>query len=128
MRKYLLDTHVLVWWLDGDLALGPSSRELIANPLNDIYVSAATVWEMSIKNQLGQLTMEYNMDVMIAKSGFNELPISVAHGEYAGQLPLHHKDPFDRMLITQTQIEGLALITCDSVIPAYGIRIHNART
>jgi PIN domain nuclease of toxin-antitoxin system len=126
MKRILLDTHALIWWMDGDNKLGSNAKEQISNPDNDIYVSAATVWEMSIKQQMGKLVAPDDIESTVEGAGFSSLAISLFHGQQAGKLPLHHKDPFDRMLIAQAQAEGLQILTKDEHFPAYGIRLINA--
>jgi len=126
MKRILLDTHALIWWMNGDQSLGEFAFECIENENNQVYVSAASVWEMSIKRQLGKLECPLDLDSVIEKMGFSKLPISVFHGEQAGQLPVHHKDPFDRMLIAQAQAEGLQIITKDEHFPSYGISVIDA--
>ena len=128
MKRILLDTHALIWWLDGDNKLGLNAIEQISNPENDIYVSAATVWEMSIKQQMGKLVAPEDIESKVEQAGFSALPITLFHGQQAGKLPLHHKDPFDRMLIAQAQAEGLQIITQDKKFSSYGINIIDAST
>ena len=126
MKRILLDTHALIWWLDGDNKLGLNAIEQISNPENDIYVSAATVWEMSIKQQMGKLVAPEDIESKVEQAGFSPLPITLFHGQQAGKLPLHHKDPFDRMLIAQAQAEGLQILTKDEHFTVYGIRLIDA--
>lgn len=128
MRKLLLDTHAFLWWLDGDDQLGESAIGLISDESNEVYVSAATSWEISIKCNKGLLVAPEDIDGAIDKVGFSKLSISVFHGQQAGNLPEHHKDPFDRMLIAQAQAEGLEILTCDSVFPKYGVRLIDAKS
>ena len=127
MRRLLLDTHVLLWWLSDDPQLGQTTRQAIADPRNDVYVSAASTWEISIKRSLGKLSAPEDMDSIIDDEGFDKLPISLFHGDQAGMLPEHHKDPFDRMLIAQAQSEGLVVVTNDEKITRYGIRVMDAK-
>ncbi|MFC3120525.1 type II toxin-antitoxin system VapC family toxin [Agaribacter flavus] len=126
MRNLLLDTHAFLWWLNGDNQLSNYAIELISDEANKVYVSAATSWEISIKRNKGLLEAPEDIDAVIEKVGFSKLPISVFHGQQAGSLPNHHKDPFDRMLIAQAQAEGLEIITCDSFFPMYGVRLIKA--
>ena len=126
MKRVLLDTHVLLWWLNGDSALGERAKAIIANVENDIYVSAATAWEIAIKRKKGLLVVPDDLDAIIVEAGFKALPISIFHSGQAGDLPLHHSDPFDRMLIAQAQAEGLQLMTKDSQFPHYGISLISA--
>ncbi|WP_315338340.1 type II toxin-antitoxin system VapC family toxin [Neisseria sicca] len=126
MKRILLDTHVLIWWLADAPNLGNKARLLIQNPQNQIYVSAATLWELSIKMAKGLLDLPEEIFDAVAEEAFEPLPIQWFHGRQAGFLPDIHKDPFDRMLIAQAQAEGLELMTADTVIPQYGIRIIDA--
>ncbi len=127
MKRLLLDTHVLLWWLSDDPQLGEASRQAIANPRNQVYVSAASTWEISIKKSSGKLTAPEDLDAIVECEGFDKLPITLFHGEQAGLLPGHHKDPFDRMLIAQAQSEGLLIITNDEKITQYKIRTMDAK-
>ena len=119
MKRILLDTHVLLWWLADDPELGTNARDLISNGTNEIYVSAASSWEISIKKRNGKLTGPDNIDGIVQQERFIKLPISLIHGELAGQLPDHHKDPFDRMLIAQAHTEKLTILTADEKIQQY---------
>ena len=123
MRAVLLDTHAFLWWLANDPALGPSARDIIAEPRNRILVSAATAWEIAIKRQLGKLVAPADIEAAVEEKGFTKLPISFFHGQQAGALPPHHRDPFDRMLIAQAQAEGLELMTADPVFGGYAVRL-----
>lgn len=127
MKRLLLDTHVLIWWLNGDPQLGETAKQAIGDEKNEVYVSAATTWEMSIKKQLGKLLAPEDIEQKVELAGFSKLSVSLFHGEQAGSLPLHHKDPFDRMLIAQAQSEGLVIVTKDEYFPDYGIRLMDAR-
>ena len=123
MRRCLLDTHALLWWLADAPEIGERCKEIISDERNEIFVSAATTWEISIKMALGKLTAPEDMDSVVEDEGFSKLPISLYHGQLAGQLPNIHRDPFDRMLIAQAQSEGLLFITADQIIPQYSLRI-----
>ena len=125
MQRFLLDTHVLLWWLDGSPELGPRCKELIADQRNQVYVSAATTWEISIKKALGKLEAPDDIDSIVEDEGFSKLPISLYHGQLAGSLPMLHRDPFDRMLIAQAQAEGLILMTSDNNIGPYNLLLRN---
>ncbi len=126
MRKILIDTHVLLWWLSDDHSLGNMSKALIADPRNEIFVSGATSWEIAIKKKKGLLDAPDGIDSIVEDEGFSKLPISLFHGELAGSLEEIHRDPFDRMLIAQAQSEGLELLTADRIIPKYGVRVVDA--
>jgi len=90
----LLDAHALLWWLADDATLDAQARDAIANPTNDVLVSAATVWEIAIKRAMGKLVAPDGLTEVIDRTGFGVLPITGADGEHAGKLPLHHQDPF----------------------------------
>lgn len=122
MQRLLLDTHVFVWWLANVSELADNARMAIANPRNDVFVSAITGWEIAIKRAKGHIAAPDNFGVLVAERGFTHLPLTFDHAEQAGDLPMHHRDPFDRLLIAQAQAEGLALVTRDARIPLYGVR------
>ena len=121
MQRLLLDTHVLLWWLSHDPALGPAAHQAIRDAQNEVYVSAATTWEASIKKALGKLEAPDDLDRIVEEERFLKLPISLYHGQMAGQLHAYHRDPFDRMLVAQAQAEGLTIVTADRNIPRYGV-------
>ncbi len=123
MSHLLLDTHVFLWWLADDPALGGLARKEIAQASNLVFVSAASFWEIGIKKALGKLDAPVGLYDLLQEAGFLPLVISVQHAERAGTLPLHHRDPFDRMLIAQTQLDVLQLITNDVRLHAYGVSI-----
>lgn len=122
MKRLLLDTHVVLWWLQGSDRLKDSVVVLLKDARNQVFVSAASIWEIAIKQSLANLEAPDDLLDLIERSGFEELSISSFHAEQAGRLPLQHKDPFDRMLIAQAQAEGLILITHDTAILSSGIR------
>lgn len=126
--RLLLDTHVWIWWLLDPSELGAQTRDAIARAA-EVWVSAATIWEMSIKIGSGKLVPPRGVDigVEVIVEGFRVLAIDAQHAMAAGQLPRHHGDPFDRMLIAQAQIEGLTLVTADDKLGAYGVRFMSAR-
>jgi PIN domain nuclease of toxin-antitoxin system len=120
--RLLLDTHVLLWWLSDDRKLVKEGREIIANPNNDIFVSAASAWEISIKAALGRLEIESDdLEDAIVKNGFRPLPIGLRHALTAGRLPNIHRDPFDRMLVAQASVEELRVVSHDHVFERYGL-------
>lgn len=124
--RLLLDTHALIWWVLGNPLLSPRASNAIANAASDVLVSSASAWEISIKHRIGKLPPEAlvladNVAVSIEAEGFIELPISIAHGQMAGALDGHHKDPFDRMLIAQALADDLTLVSNDMQFDAYGI-------
>ena len=95
-------------------------------PRNEVYVSAASTWEIAIKRAIGKLQAPDDMDTIVEEEGMLKLPISLFHGDQAGMLPDIHKDPFDRMLVAQAQAEGLVIVTADSVFKQYNIRLMDA--
>lgn len=127
MRRLLLDTHAFLWWLSDDSSLGADARQMIGEPRNQVLVSAASIWEISIKQAKGMLEAPEDLEALVEDEGFTKLPISLFHGQQAGKLPEIHRDPFDRMLIAQAQAEGLELVTADGIIPQYGVRVVSAR-
>jgi PIN domain nuclease of toxin-antitoxin system len=120
--RLLLDTHALLWWL-ADEGLNPGARDAIADPANLVAVSAASAWEVSIKKELGKLAAPDDLEQQVQTGGFVALPISIAHGLAAGQLPPHHEDPFDRMLIAQAFAEGLTIVTRNKRFNDYGVAL-----
>ena len=126
----LLDTHVLLWWLKDTRRLGPAARHLIRVPGTSVWVSAASIWEISIKAALGRLELrEPFAEVLpreLERQGFRPLTITFQHALAVRKLPQHHADPFDRMLIAQAECEDLSLATADPRIRAYDIRTINA--
>jgi PIN domain nuclease of toxin-antitoxin system len=123
MRRLLLDTHVFLWWNNDDRALGAAARAEIADSDNAVLVSAATAWEIATKRALGRLEAPGDIASWIEDGGFAALPISVEHAARSAELPPHHRDPFDRLLIAQAEIEGLTLVTSDAEIAKYGVAV-----
>jgi PIN domain nuclease of toxin-antitoxin system len=122
----LLDTHVLLWWLDDNPKLGPKARAAIAEGGNMVFVSAAVVWEIRIKQALGKLQIPADFRKVLNQQTFDMLDITVEHAHEIGHLPLHHRDPFDRMLIAQAKVENLTLISHDHRLRGYKIPLINA--
>ncbi len=124
--RYLLDTHTLIWAITDHPNLSEQARSIIINPKNEIFVSPVSAWEIAIKYQIGKLPdakhLIDNLSRYIKKSQFDILPIQLSHSLAIAELPLHHKDPFDRMLIAQCQIESLCLISKDEVFERYDVR------
>jgi PIN domain nuclease of toxin-antitoxin system len=124
--RLLLDTHALLWWLDGDRRLSLKARRAIANESNAILVSAASAWEITTKARLGKLPgatdVAADVAACLAAQGFLSLDITVLHAQRAGSLSAAHRDPFDRMLIAQSQIEDVALVTDDEAFDAFDVR------
>ena len=117
------DAHVLLWALADDSALTRERRAQIEDPANDVFVSAASAWEIEIKRAAGRLRAPEDLLGAIAATGLSPLDVTLEHGVAAGRLPLHHRDPFDRLLIGQAQLEGMALVTHDAALAAYPVAI-----
>ena len=128
--KLLLDTHVLLWWLIGSRRLGKGARQAIGDPINVVFVSAVSAWEVAIKRALAKLPVPPNvatwLPVEMAANGFLALPITVAHATAVEHLPPHHRDPFDRLLIAQAHAEQLTLVTSDLAMSPYGALLLDA--
>ena len=119
--RLLLDTHVLVWCLSGDRRLPPATAELIRNPATDVYFSAVSLWEVAIKSVLGKMRADANaMLKYLVDEGFKELPVMARHTVATVTLPMHHRDPFDRLLVAQSRLESLRLLTDDKIMALYG--------
>ncbi len=118
----LVDSHCLLWWL-ADMPMSLVAREAIAEPANTVYVSAASIWELEIKAALGKLHLDADLVAEVEHQGFTWLPITAAHGRAAARLPVHHRDPFDRMLIAQSGIEGCTLVSRDAVFAMYSVTV-----
>lgn len=123
--KLLLDTHALLWWLDGDERLSLTARSFIANENNVVLVSAVSAWEIATKVRIGKLpgAMEVaeRFVEVVREQDFDLLSISAEHAKQAGLFPGEHRDPFDRMLIAQSQIENLALISNERLFEQFGV-------
>jgi PIN domain nuclease of toxin-antitoxin system len=117
----LLDTHTLLWALSDVPRLREDARAAIVDPANDVLVSAASAWEIAIKSRIGSLKAPDALEAQLEQKMFTPLEISIAHGLRAGSLPLHHRDPFARMLVAQAQLEGLTIVTRDPDIARYGV-------
>lgn len=121
----LLDTHVVLWWFDNAPKISKRAAAILASPENALYVSAAVAWEIAIKVNAGKLrSAELIADVsgFLAREGWNELPITLDHVVRAGLLPLHHRDPFDRLLVAQAQALNLPILSADRGLDEYDVR------
>lgn len=117
--RLLLDTHIFLWAVSGSRQLKASARNLIESA-DEVYVSAASIWEVAIKARLGKIEADpHELAAAIEPSGFLELPVSTVHAAGVERLELHHTDPFDRLLIAQALVEPLRLLTADEVLAAY---------
>lgn len=122
--RLLLDTHSFLWWLEDNPKLGERAREAIIDPTAVVFVSAASIWEIAIKAKLGKIdVVSPDLVQEIVANDFAELPMAARHAVTAGNLPRHHDDPFDRMLIAQAKIEDLIIVTRDPAFQEYGVRM-----
>lgn len=124
--RLLLDTHALIWWLAGDVALSQTAREAIGDEANAVLVSAASAMEINTKFRLGKLPLAallaQDFEAIVASQGFTELPISVRHACLAGDMNIAHKDPFDRLLIAQAQADGLVLVSNEALFDRFAVQ------
>lgn len=121
MMRLLLDTHALLCTLDDPAELRSQALDAIADERNEVFVSAASAWEIAIKRALGKLVAPADLEAGVSRQGFSALHITFRHAQAAGALPRHHADPFDRMLIAQAQSESLTLVTRDAQMGLYGV-------
>lgn len=120
--RLLLDTNVVIWWLEESPRLGMVTREAITGEA-EVVVSAVSAFEIAAKMAVGKLRAPGDLAVQIAEQAMIELPVTVRHGLAVGQLPLHHRDPFDRLLIAQAMCERLTIVTADRAFAAYDVPI-----
>jgi len=119
--RILLDTHLMLWWLAGDRRLPKQAGELISDSDNQVYVSAASVWEVAIKSALGRIEGDVTeIEAGLEPSGLLQLPINGKHAAHVSKLPPYHQDPFDRILVAQSLVEPMRLLTHDRRLENYG--------
>ena len=125
MNRYLLDTHTFLWWLTEDERLSKNALQIIESDVA-LFLSAASTWEIAIKHAKGRLELPKNLNTyihgQIQKKNITSLPIQITHTLKTATLPPHHADPFDRILIAQTQLENMILITNDPLIKKYSVK------
>ena len=124
--KYLLDTHMIIWYFKASLDLLGKMKELIQSPQNEVFISSASLWEIAIKSSLGKLDLSFTFDELtkdVNDRGFKILQIETEYLKHLSKLPLIHKDPFDRILVATAQAEKLTLVTADENIHKYDIPI-----
>lgn len=122
----LLDTHMLIWLWSGDKRFSKSDRDLFSDPEVVGVISVASIWELSIKESIGKLDLEVSVEQLLAPLldfGFTVLPVNAAHALAVSKLPLHHRDPFDRILIAQAKTEGMHLLTIDPHFAQYDLQL-----
>ena len=125
--RLLLDTHAFLWWLGGDAALSVRAREAMADAANDVFVSAASAWEIATKHRVGKwpevAPIVEAFETFVLRSRFGLLPISALHARVAGMLEGLHRDPFDRMLIAQAREDDLTIVSADRIFRSYGAAV-----
>jgi len=126
--RLLLDTHLLLWWLNDSPALAAGVRSVISDRNNLVFVSAVSLWEIRLKQSLGKLRAPSDFDERLAKEPFEMLPLLASHTRGIVALPWHHRDPFDRMLVAQAQAERLLFLTADEAMAAYGESVRVLRS
>jgi PIN domain nuclease of toxin-antitoxin system len=119
----LLDTHAAIWWIADDERFGKVAEQLVLDPDARVLFSAVVMWEVTIKRRLGKLTVPDDWSQQLLNGGAVELPISLAHAAKVGDLPDHHRDPFDRLLVAQALIEDATLISRDRALAAYDVPV-----
>ena len=124
--RLLLDTHALIWFAEDDASLSKRARESLEDSANSLHYSLASIWEMAIKVSLGKLKMSVKLsggfDHHLEQNGLNPLPIEYAHAARVAALPMHHRDPFDRLLVAQADLEHMGLVSHDEHLDAYGVK------
>ena len=125
--RILLDTHLILWWLDNSQSLSEQARILIGDPENTVFVSAVSLWEIWLKESLGKLRLPPDFESRLTGESFENLPLTAAQARHVASLPWHHRDPFDRMLVAQAQVEDMIFLTADDAVAAYGDFIHFVR-
>ena len=121
--RLLLDTHAALWFLGGDARLSQAAKRHLDDEANPVLLSAAVVWEVSVKRSLGKLDVPEEYVSILLGAGFQALAVSIEHAAAVEALPWHHRDPFDRMLVAQASVEGAALVSRDDALRDYGVTL-----
>jgi PIN domain nuclease of toxin-antitoxin system len=125
--RLLLDTHAFLWWVEGEPALGRRARAAVADPDNEVFLSIASCWELAIKLSLGKLRLNEDIERFIpeqlTRNGFALLGVEFRHVARVADLPFHHRDPFDRLLVAQALQDDLAIVSVDRVLRKYGVTV-----
>ena len=121
--RLLIDSHALLWWFEASAALTATARAAMGAPANEVLISTAALWELTIKEASGKLALPADLETMVAGEGFSVLPINFDHLRRFGALPRLRGDPFDRMMIAQALDEGIPIATCDRAFASYGVQI-----
>ena len=124
MNALLVDTRALLWWLADDPGLSAAAREALAEPANDVLVSTASVWEIAIKRALGKVSAPDDLPSHIEAAGFGWLPVTAEHAWQVRDLAPHHRDPFDRLLVAQSLVERMPIVSADPLFSAYGVDVR----
>ena len=123
---YLLDTHALIWFIEGDDQLSAHARRLMEDEVNELFISVASLWELAIKVSIGKLHLAQSFETLfpsqLETNSIEILSISVDHLKEVSGLPFHHRDPFDRLMIAQAKAEGIPIISVDAAFDAYGVQ------
>jgi PIN domain nuclease of toxin-antitoxin system len=123
VRGFLLDTNVALWLLGDHERVSRAAVEALEDEANEIALSAVSVWEIAIKRSLGKLIVDDRWSDALRRLGFDPMPVTALHAEAVEQLPWHHRDPFDRMLVAQALVEERALVSADPRFAAYGVEV-----
>jgi PIN domain nuclease of toxin-antitoxin system len=121
--QLLIDSHAFLWWSDASPTFGSAAHEAIADPANEVLVSVAALWELTIKTSSGRLSLPADLETIVANQGFAVLSIEFPHLTRLAALPRLHRDPFDRMMIAQALAKGIPIATGDRVFAAYGVQV-----
>lgn len=121
--RVLLDSHTLLWWMDDPSKIAPNARVVIADPANEVYASAASIWELGLKVSKGKLRLPPDFHEMLEGQGIRHMAFTASHAMESISLPAIHGDPFDRALVAQCRLESMALATRDAVLGDYGIPV-----
>jgi len=125
--KLLLDTHIFIWWMTEDSRLSPEARQAICDPDNELFLSSVSVVEMTVKIRLGKLRVDALPEQFLTRGmvqgQISELPLTIRHALQLASLPLHHRDPCDRMLLAQAIAEGMSVVSQDSQMRPYGVKM-----
>ncbi|NES21762.1 MAG: type II toxin-antitoxin system VapC family toxin [Symploca sp. SIO3E6] len=124
--NYLIDTHILIWFIEGNNKLSLQAQALITNPANDIYISQASLWEMTIKISIGKLSLSISLsdlELFLSSNQFKILETKFSHYKILQYLPFHHQDPFDRLIIAQAKAEDYTIITNDERFKLYDVKL-----
>lgn len=122
--RLLPDTHAILWGIGNDRRFSARARELLADPANEVLLSPVVVWEIGIKRAVGRLEAPEDIATRMLEAGAVELPVTIAHARAAGALPLHHHDPFDRLLVAQARAEGAILVSADPALRSYAVPVE----